>query len=116
MGKDVHVTSITGFYIFPQGVLSPLEAHNGTIEFLQLESKRFVEYFTLIPFSLCCSDTLTQPTSKGFPLPCFPSAVLRCLPSKQCFLQHLGLSSTSALPPALSDEDLRVGPRFLTPK
>lgn len=39
MGKDIHFTSITVFYIFPQGVLPPLETHNGTIEFLQLKSK-----------------------------------------------------------------------------
>lgn len=39
MGKDIHVISITAFYVFPQGILSPLESHNGAIEFLQFKFK-----------------------------------------------------------------------------
>jgi len=39
MGEDIHVIAITGFYIFPHGILSPLETRNGAIEFLQFKSK-----------------------------------------------------------------------------
>lgn len=40
MGKNILIRSRTGFFfVFLQGILSPLEIHNGAIEFPQFKFK-----------------------------------------------------------------------------